>query len=264
MKILFAVLLFCCSFSSGFAIDCGDMDEKFVKIEGMKLTTNIYNKEVSASKIDKYDYKMLEGDYVGGKWILQNEKDTNLNVSGVSMCIDDDLNVDFKNIVKGEYCWCKVNFVDNYRVSSQWQKVKKYDAYTLNESKPNIEQQKIFVKEQNIQDCMNNCATSCQKNQSGLFRDIDGFYVCGSAIHKLSDARCVIDNKFINAKSILVFDDIAEIQIRDGGNIVFARENENDFYYVGKYNGINAFLRIKNNKIYVGMDRYLMKECYEL
>ena len=256
--------------SSGFAIDCHDgMDEKLVKVEANKLDTNMYDKKISANKIEKWDYKSANGSYATGRWMLQNEKNNNLNVVGVSICADNDEILNFKDINIGPYCWCNVETVDNYRVSSDWKSVKEYKRYkfdeTKYENKKDIAKQKEKeAKEKNIQDCLNKCSESCRERHGSMIHKINGFYKCDSAVYKLQNARCVIDDKYINAKSILVFDDIAEIQKLGGGSIVFTRDdsNKNAFDYVGKYDGENLYLRLKNKQIYIGRKTYLMKECY--
>ena len=91
---------------------------------------------------------------------------------------------------------------------------------------------------------------------------VDDSYTGGRATYKLENARCVIDNKFVHAKSILIFDDMAEIQILGGGSIVFKREEDNKLFdYVGKYQGDTIYLRLKDKQIFVGRNKYSAKEC---
>ena len=251
----------------GFAIDCQDgMDEKLVKLEANKLGTNMYDKKISADKIEKWDYKSSTGAYTSGRWALQNEKDNNLNVFGVSICTDSDEILNFKNINIGPYCWCNVESVDNYRVSSEWKNVKEYKRHKFDETKYEnkkdmARQKEKEAKEKNIQDCMNECSSTCQSKHSSLIHKINGFYVCEKSKYKLLNARCTVDNKFITAKSILVFDDIAEIQLLGGGSIIFTPENTNSSNYVGEYENLPIYLQIKNNGIYVGRNTYSMQEC---
>ena len=253
--------------SSGFAIDCQDgMDEKLIKVESDKLGTNMYNKKISADKIEKWDYKSADGAYTSGRWSLQNEKDNNLNVMGVAICIDDEEILNFKNINIGPYCWCNVESVDNYRVSSEWKNVKEYKKYEFDETKYEnkkdlAKQKEKEAKEKNIQDCLADCSAACQSKYSNLIRRINGFYICEKSKYKLLNARCTVDNKFITAKSILVFDDIAEIQLLGGGNIIFTPENTNSSNYVGEYEHLPIYLQIKKNEIYVGRKSYSMQEC---
>ena len=213
--LLFVFLPFFCL--PGFAIDCQDVtDEKLVKVEADKLDTNMYNKKISANKIEKWDYKSADGAYTSGRWTLQNDKDTNLNVIGVSICTDNDEFLNFKKIKIGPYCWCNVESVDNYRVSSEWKNVKEYNSHKFDETKYEnkkdvAKQKEKEAKEKNIQDCLDDCSVMCQLKYSSLIHKINGFYTCEKSKHKLQNVRCTVDNKFINAKSILVFGDIAEI-----------------------------------------------------
>lgn len=265
-KILLFVFMSLCV-SSGFAIDCEDgMDDKLIKVESNKIGTNMYDKKISADKIEKWNYKSVDGAYTSGRWVLQNEKDDKLNVVGVAICADNNTNLAFKNINMGPYCWCNVESVDNYRVSSKWQNVKEYNSHKFDESKyiNNKEmamQKEKEAKEKNIQDCMNNCSSVCQTKHSGLIAKINGFYTCEKSKYKLQNVKCTVDNKFITVKSILVFNDIAEIQLLGGDSIIFAPENPNSFNYVGEYENAPIYLQIKNNKIYVGHKSYSMQEC---
>ena len=266
-KILLSVILSFWFFPT-FAIDCGGRDEKLVKVDAAKLATNMYDKVISADKIEKYNYKTADGVYTSGRWKVQNEKDKNLNVIGVSICIDNDENLNFKNIKMGNYCWCNVESIDNYRISSQWHKRKEYKYHKFDETKYDgkkesvkeaAKQREKEAKEKSIQDCFNDCASACQENRDSLIHKINGFYVCDDALYKLQNARCTIDNKFINAASILVFNDMAEIQILGGGSIIFTPEN--NFDYVGEYENEPIYLRVKNKEIYVGRTKLSMKEC---
>lgn len=256
--------------SPAVAMDCADGKvEKLIKIDAARLDTNMYNKKVSADTIESWDYKLVSDSYNGGRWSLKNEKDDNLNVSGVAICIDSDENFDFKRINRGPYCWCGLRTIDNYDVSSDWRYAREYKSHKFDENKyagkpDKARQAEREAKEKNIQDCLNKCSESCQGRHGSMIHKINGFYKCDSAVYKLQNARCVIDDKYINAKSILVFDDIAEIQKLGGGSIVFTRDdsNKNAFDYVGKYDGENLYLRLKNKQIYIGRKTYLMKECY--
>lgn len=252
-------LLVCCLslfVSSGFAIECQNMDEKLISLDASKLNTNVYNKKVSANKIEWIDYKLINNSYTGGRWQLKNKEDDNMNASGFAICVDNDQDLNFKNIVRGPYCWCNVDTVDNYRVSGNWYKSKEFDRHQFDEKD---ESKKGAAKEKNIQECMNDCAKYCQDRYATLIHTINGFYNCGRAIYKLQDVRCVIDKKFVNAKTILVFDDMAEIQMLGGGSIVFTPENDN--VYVGKYENDIIYLKLKNKSIYVGRDKYSENEC---
>lgn len=265
-KILLFVFMSLCV-SSGFAIDCEDgMDDKLIKVESNKIGTNMYDKKISADKIGKWDYKSGDGTYTSGRWILQNEKDDKLNVVGVAICADNNAILNFKNINMGPYCWCNVESVDGYRVSSKWQNVKEYNRHKFDESKY-INKKEIAIqkeketKEKNIQDCMNECSATCQTKDADLISKINGFYTCEKSKYKLQNVKCTVDNKFINAKSVLVFDDIAEIQLLGGDSIIFTPENTNSSNYVGEYDNAPIYLQIKNNKIHVGHKSYSMQEC---
>ena len=264
--LLFAIISF--FISPGVAIECGDMDEKLVQIDAQKLNTKMYDKKVFANKIETWDYKLISDSYKGGIWSLKNEKDDNLNVSGVAICIDNAESFDFKRINRGPYCWCGLRTVDNYDVSSDWHYAHEYKFNKLDESKYANKPDKIWqaekeVQEKNTQDCMNKCAESCQEQQNDMIHKINGFYKCDKSVYTVQNMRCVIDDKYINAKSILIFDDIAEIQKLGGGSIVFTRDdtNKNVFDYVGKYNDETLYLRLKNKQIYIGRKIYSMKEC---
>lgn len=263
--LLFLICVFSCS--NMFAVDCQNMDEKFVKVDTSKIGTDMYDKNTRADKIEKSDYLGLRfnGLYNGGRWGITNKKDKSFNVTGLAICIDNNGTLDFKNINQGQYCWCNVESIDNYQVASKWHNVKEYNRHIFDENKykdkPNLAQQKEKeAKEFNIQDCMNGCAASCQTKKSELIRGIYGYYICEKALYKLQNVKCEIDRDFINAVSISVFDDIAEIKMLDG-NIVFTRENQNDFNYVGKYDDEPVYLKVKNNSIYVGRQNYSMQEC---
>ena len=263
--LLFVFLPFVCL--PGFAIDCQDgTDEKLVKMETNKFDTQSHTKKISANKIESWDYKRGDGVYTSGQWILQNEQDENLTVIGVSICADNGEVLNFKNINIGPYCWCNVESVDNYRVSSEWKNVKEYKRHKFDETKYEnkkdlARQKEKEVKEKNIKDCMDECAATCQSRHSSLIHKINGFYICKKSNHKLQNARCTVDNKFINAKSVLVFDDMAEIQLLGGGSIIFTPENMNGSNYVGEYENAPIYLKIKGKGIYVGRKSYSMQEC---
>lgn len=264
-KISLFLILSLCVFGA-FALDCQDADEKFVKVDAPKVDTSMYDKKLSTDKIENVGYKSTEGLYTSGRWSLKSSKDDNLNVMGASICNNNDENLDFKNIKKGNYCWCNIESIDTYRVSSKWSFLKEHDTYKFDESKyadkPNMAQQKEReTKDKNVQDCLDNCAKSCQEKYATFIHKIDGFYVCGKSLYKLENARCVVDNKFVNAKSILVFDDVADIQLLGGGSIILTRENENKFDYVGEYESGKVYLKVKNGGIYVGRKASSVQEC---
>ena len=184
----------------------------------------------------------------------------------MSICTDNDEFLNFKKIKIGPYCWCNVESVDNYRVSSEWKNVKEYNSHKFDETKYEnkkdlAKQKEKEAKEKNIQDCLDDCSVMCQLKYSSLIHKINGFYTCEKSKHKLQNVRCTVDNKFINAKSILVFGDIAEIQLLGGGSIIFTPENVNDSNYVAEYDGGPIYLKIKDNGIYVGRESYSMQEC---
>ena len=156
--------------------------------------------------------------------------------------------------------------VDNYRVSSEWKNVKEYKRYDFDETKYEnkkdlAKQKEKEAKEKNIQDCLSDCSAACQSKHSSLIHKINGFYICEKSKHKLLNARCTVDNKFLSAKAILVFDDIAEIQLLGGGSIIFTPENTNSSDYVGEYEYLPIYLQIKKDGIYVGRKSYSMQEC---
>ena len=251
-----------------FAINCEDMDEKLVKVDAPKLATNMYDKKITADKIERYNYKTADGAYTSGRWKIQNEKDENLNVIGVSICADNDESLNFKNIKIGNYCWCNIESIDNYRISSQWHKRKEYKYHKFDESKYEGKKDTVKeaakekeAKEKSIQDCLDDCASACQENRDSLIHKINGFYVCDKALYKLQNVRCTIDNNFINATSILVFNDMAEIQILGGGSIIFTPDQMNPSYYTGKYEKSPIYLKVKNKEIHVGRKMSSMKEC---
>ena len=267
MKKFFLFVFLSFFVSSGFAVDCQDgMDEKLVRVEASKLDTNMYDKKISANKIEKWDYKSIEAAYTSGRWVLQNEKDENLAVIGVSICADSDEVLNFKNINIGPYCWCNVESVDNYHVSSEWKNVKEYERHKFDETKYEnkkdlAKQKEKEAKEKNIQDCMDECSSTCQSRHSSLIRKINGFYTCEKSKHKLQNVRCTVDNKFITAQSILIFDDMAEIRLLGGGSIIFTPWQEKSSDYIGEYENLPIYLRLKNKGIYVGRETYSMKEC---
>ena len=157
-----------------------------------------------------------------------------------------------------------IESIDNYRISSQWHSIKEFNSYKFDESKyANNEklakQKQEETKDKNIQDCFANCADSCLIKRSNLIHKINGFYICDDALYKLQNVRCTIDNKFINATSILVFNDMAEIQILGGGSIIFTPDDNSD--YIGDYNNAPIYLKVKNKEIYVGRKKLFMKEC---
>lgn len=247
-----------------FAIDCQNRDEKLIKVDAPKLTTDMYNKTITADGINRRNYKTADGAYKSGRWKAQNEKDENLNVVGVSICSDNNESLDFKNIKVGNYCWCNIESIDNYRISSKWHNIKEHDSYKFDENKYKdneklAKQKQEETKDKNIQDCFSNCANSCLMKRSSLIHKIDGFYVCDDALYKLQNVRCTIDNKFINATSILVFNDMAEIQMLGGGSIIFTLDNNSN--YIGEYDNLPIYLKVKNNDIYVGRKELFVKEC---
>lgn len=261
-NLLSAILSFCVL--PVFAIDCQYRDEKLIKVDAPKLATDMYNKTITADGINRRDYKTADGAYTSGRWKVQNEKDENLNVIGVSICTDNDESLNFKDIKIGNYCWCNIESIDNYRISSQWHSIKEFNSYKFDESKyANNEklakQKQEETKDKNIQDCFANCADSCLIKRSNLIHKINGFYICDDALYKLQNVRCTIDNKFINATSILVFNDMAEIQILGGGSIIFTPDDNSD--YIGDYNNAPIYLKVKNKEIYVGRKKLFMKEC---
>ena len=267
-KILFFLGCYLCCLPYGFAIDCADgMDEKLIKIDATKIDTTLYSKKIKHNEIERLAYKNMDS-YAGGRWSSQNEKDTNLNVSGVAICVDSDVNVNIKNINVGPYCWCALRSIDNFDVSSNWTYAHEYSSHKFDDDeyadKPDKAAKKEKeAKDKNIQDCLKRCAESCQSHQASMIHKINGFYKCDKSLYKSMDARCVLDNKFIHAKYISIFDDVAEVRLAGGGSIVFTREpdDKNNFDYVGKYDGDAVYLRWKKNSIYIGRKIYSLQEC---
>jgi hypothetical protein len=262
LKHIFALVLFALVVSPGVALECEDGDEKFVKIDGNQIGYNMYDTNTYADKLKKCEFRFECGLYTGGDWGKTNAKQHEFNVVGGSRCFDsDEYSVDKSTY--GSYCFCNIKQLDNFKVLSSWVYIKQFQKYVFDETKFSDSEQKAKrekerVNSQNLEDCMNNCASACQSNMSKLIKKVQGFYTCGTALYKKTNVKCVADNKFINAKKISVFDDVAEI-ITEQSNIVFTK-GDNDIY-VGEYDDDTIYLKVKNNKIYVGNNTYSMEEC---
>ena len=267
-KILFFVGCYLGWLPYGFAVDCADgMDEKLIKIDAKKIDTTLYSKKIKHNEIERSAYKNTDS-YTGGRWTSQNDKDINLNVTGVAICVDSDEKLNFKHINVGPYCWCAITGIDNFDVSSNWTYAREYGSHKFDVDKyadkpDKAAQKEKEVKDKNIQNCLKGCSESCQVRQASMIHKINGFYKCDKSLYKSMDARCVLDNKFIHAKYISIFDDVAEVRLAGGGSIVFTREtdNKNNFDYVGTYDGDSVYLRWKKNSVYIGRKIYSLQEC---
>lgn len=243
-----------CSFA--FAIECPD-DEKLIRITGDKIGYNMYNNTAYANKASCKTC---------GEWKLTN-KDTpkDLNIIGRAVCLDSD--VFNEHSESGSFCHCKIQEIDNYKVLSDWNDMKHYQRHVFDEDKKYSSEtakrsQKKYIDDKNNQDCMDNCTQKCLQNLSKLMKTIHGYYVCDKALYKAANVLCTAGKRFIRAKTIQVFNDIAEIDMEDD-YIVFTRDSSNtqDFIYMGKYEYEPVYLKIQNNSVYVGNKLYSMEEC---
>jgi hypothetical protein len=249
-----------CSYAM--AVECQNTDEKLIKIKGTDIGYAMYNKKTYAQKLEKCDYKFMCL-YTGGEWAIENKESKDLNVTGISSCLNSDV-YDKNNNAYGNYCWCKITQLDNYKVLSSWNMVKKFEKYKYdpqNSLKTN-EYEQARVKKNNITDCVNMCAQECQSNLSQLIKSVSGYYVCADALHKVNDVICVVDNKFIKAKKISIFEDVAQIST-DDGDIILVRDtqDEKNLVYVGEYNDVPIYLKWASGKFYAGHKIYSMEEC---
>lgn len=263
-QILFlSVFVFLCPMV--FAAECVD-DDKLILIKENQIGYSMYNETVYTNQLKKCSSYDLTCDlYTGGEWKLRNRNSHDLNVVGRAFCLD---SYEFNNGNKyGSHCYCKIQELDNYKVLSDWVYVKHYQNYIFDENQTySSEADKKFkqndVISKNIKDCENNCAQSCQSYLSNLIKAVRGYYVCDKALYKATDVICSIDKQLVKAKTIFVFDDTAEIKTKDD-SIVFIRDKNDtkNLTYVGTYAGAMVYLKVVNNKIYVGDKTYSLEQC---
>lgn len=258
----FFICLFACPLV--FALDCPD-DEKFIPIQDNQIGYSMYDYTMYANKLEKC--KGTDCDlYTGGEWKVKNISSDNLNVVGKSLCLDsDDFNK--KTSKTGSYCHCSIQELDNYPVLADWINVKVYERNVFDEDKKYFsehekKQERQRINDKNTQECMDNCSRDCQSNLSKLIKVVHGYYVCDKALYKTSEVICVIDSQIIKAKTISVFDDIAEIKTKNE-SIIFYRDKKDskNLIYVGSYDYTDVYLKVDGNKIYVGTKSYSMEEC---
>ncbi len=251
--LFFTLLLFC---TVVFATECQD-DEKFVPIKDNQIGYSMYNEALKTEKMEGLN---------GTEWKLRNKTSYDQNVIGHALCLDTEEFSENSNKT-GPHCFCKIKEIDNYKVLSDWTNVEHYQNHVFDENKTYSSEmakrmQKKNIEDQNKRDCMYNCPNTCQSKLYKLIKTVRGFYVCDKALYKISNVRCTIDNKFVKAKNILVFEDIAEINMGDS-SILFTKSTENtqDLTYVGEFEYEPVFLKVQNNTIYVGRKTYSMEEC---
>lgn len=245
------MLLFC---PVVFATECQD-DEKFNPIKEEQIGYSMYNESIKPDKIE---------DINGVEWKIINKSAQEQNIVGIALCLDTE---DFSERTNkmGPYCFCKIKEIDNYKVLSDWVNVEYYKKYIFyeNESYPSETMKKMQRKnteEKNKQECMAGCPKNCQSNLYKLIKTLRGYYVCDKSLYKISNVKCVIENKFIKAVNIRVFEDVAEIDMGDD-SIIFTKNPEDKQTYVGKFENEPVFLKVQNNAIYVGRKSYSMEEC---
>lgn len=269
IKKVFSFFMFVFFFCSAFALDCPNGDAKFIQWDFGQIKSDLYNKDLYANKLSKSNYTFLS-EITGGKWAVGNKDSTELKVVGSALCLDGYDLVSFNNIKYGTYCWCKIDSVDNHDVLSPWSNVKNYDNHKFDKSRyPNlqeyiVQQKEKEKKEQNIQECMDNCASKCRAKIGSLIHEPKGYYDCGKAMYKLENVKCSVDKQFIKINKISVFEDFAEIT-SFGFTIILTRDktNANGLIYVGEYENQQLFLKVQGNRIYIGREpySYAMEEC---
>lgn len=266
MKKILSFSYFCLFCPLAFAMECSD-GEKLVKITGDQIGYSMYNETVYANKLGKcgdYDFKC--DSETGGKWKLRNkDKPDDFNITGQALCLD---STEFNTNAKiGPYCYCKIQEIDNYKVLSDWINVEFYQNNIFDENKKYSSEtektrQKNQINDKNNQECMNNCAHTCQSRLYKLIKTVHGYYVCAKALYKMTNVLCGIGDKIIKAKTIQVFDNIAEINMGDT-SIIFTKDslNSKETIYTGEFEYEPVYLKIQNNSVYVGHKLYSMEKC---
>ena len=253
LKILsFLFLSFICS--NAFAMECSD-DEKFIPISENQIGYSMYKESIYAEPIQGLK---------GGKWALKNIETKDVGVIGSALCLDSE---EFNNDTIGSYCYCRISEIDGYKVLSDWVNVRHFANNVFDSDKKYSSEfaekmAKQQVDEKNIKDCKDKCTGFCQGNMSALIKKVRGYYVCDKALYKKTNVMCVVNNKFLKSKYIHVFDDIAEINL-DDTSIILTRDKTNTqtLFYVGEFEYDPIYLKIENNKIFVGNKTFSMEEC---
>lgn len=266
IKQIITSLFVCLVLSPVFAVECENSDEKFVKINSGQIGYSMYDTKIYANAQHKCTNKFDCDLYTDGDWASKNKDQANFYIQGTSACLDsDEYNQDTNTY--GSYCFCNIKQLDGYKVLSDWVYVKHFQNNIFDEGKfTNSPQRATYEKQRidtaNLDDCMDKCSDVCQSSLSKLINSVNGFYTCGIPLYKKTNVNCVIGNKIVKAKQVLVFDESAEI-VADKYNIVFAKDtsDKNNLFYIGKYGYTTVYLKIVNDKIYVGNQTYSMQEC---
>lgn len=251
--------------SNVFSIQCPD-DEKLIKVDGNVLGYNMYNKVLYTNELQECSARINCDLFTGGEWALKSYESDNFSLVGQSLCLGTEAYSKTANTI-GSNCFCKISELDNYKVLSDWVNVKLFQSNVFDEYKKySSESAKKYAKESvdksNIRDCMNSCSRVCKSYLSNLIRTVRGYYICDKALYKVTNVRCGIDNKIVRANTIFVFDDGAEINM-DNDSIIFGRDKTNtqELTYVGEFEYDTVYLKVKDNKIYVGNKIYSLAEC---
>lgn len=269
-KFVFSVLCLCLSCFNVFAAECSG-DEKLVFLNDTKIGSSFYDTKVYAHELKKGDN--ISGSlYSDGDFFVKNYKSDNLYAKGISMCLDTvDSDELLQDLHYGSYCWCKITELDTYKVFGDWGYMTQYIDNSFDESRfenntLKAEEEKKRVDKLNLENCMTNCPKYCQNNLSKLIKNIQGYYVCDTAVHKTNNKNCVFKKDILGVKEIKVFDDVAEIIISNQSVPLKKDETyENGLLYVGKYGYDKIYLKIESDargtKYLVGKDIYSLKEC---
>ncbi len=189
-----------------------------------------------------------------------------------SLCLDSEEMKNFERQDTGTHCWCRITSFGDNPVSAKWHHVKHYNKNKFNEEKyrnkkniteAEIQQKKNETHKQNIKDCTDNCQTNCESRLSTQKQNITGYYICDNAQYKLSNAQCVIDTKIIDTEYVNVFDDFAEILTKRMQHIVFSRDTNQspEIRYISEFEEKPLYMKIQNNKIYLGREWFSMEDC---
>ncbi len=255
--------------SNVFALDCKDKDERLVLIPvATDIGYKMYDEKMHANKLTYCNGFRCERIYTGGEWRVINKESSDMNISGLSLCLDSDI-YDAENNKPGPNCFCNVTKLDNYKILSDWVNVKEFEAKDFKQykSKNSDETDQERDDRQSREACENKCSETCQSNLSKLIRYLKGFYTCDNALYKTSKLMCNMNKRFIDLYDIKVFDDLIELTLNKE-KIIMRKYKDSDEFYETRYRDQLLYLKIivtDNQPTYMfGNEKSSLTECSSL
>ena len=244
-----------------FADDCLRNEKRFISLG---------DKKVAAQKYDKDEHFLFAE---REQWKIVKKYPSDVIATGVAQCLDAESHDKFAQSSEGNFCWCRVDFLDGYDVDANWVKVEKYTKHKYkphkNDDEVTIENEQNLAKKQNIQDCWDGCAKKCPSWLDSLALKIKRFGVCDKPLFNDSNIRCVIDGFFVTIKNVIVFDDVVELEFDKGWvSLKPNTSKSNEKLFVGEYNDADLYFKVvpdgKRVKYKTRVNAYSFQECDRL